>query len=50
MQLFAFYNLKSNVSTASHLLTLTGFDKPDEYSYSTPDQFLGVGEFIDFFS
>lgn len=47
MQLFAFCNLKSNVSTVSDLLTLTGFDKPGEYR--TPDQFLGVGKFIDFF-
>lgn len=48
MQLLAFCNLKSNVSTISDLLTLTGFDKPGEYRI--PDQFLGVGKFIDFFS
>lgn len=48
MQLFAFCNLKSNVSRVSDLLTLTGFEKPDEYR--TPDQFLGVGKFVDFFS
>lgn len=47
MQLLAFCNLKSNVSTISDLLTLTGFDKPGEYRI--PDQFLGVGKFIDFF-
>lgn len=35
------------MSTVSDLLTLTAFDKPGEYS--TPDQFLGVGKFIDFF-
>lgn len=47
MQLFAVCNLKSNVSTVSDLLTLTGFDKPGECCI--PDQFLGVGKFIDFF-
>lgn len=48
MQPFAFCNLKSNVSTVSDLLTLTRYDKPG--GYSAPDQFLGVGEFIGFFS
>lgn len=47
MQLFAFCNLKSNASTVSDLLALRGFDKPGEYRI--PDQFLGVGKFIDFF-
>lgn len=48
MQLFVFYYSKSNVSTVSDLLTLTGFDQPGKYS--VPDRFLRVGEFIDFFS
>lgn len=48
MQLFSFCKLKSNVSTVSDLLTLTWYDKPGEYN--APDQFLGVGESIDFFS
>lgn len=47
MQLFAFCNSELKVSTVSDLPTLTGFDKPGEYS--APDQFLEVEEFIDFF-